>query len=440
MVRNMELKHLMKNAGIIGAGGAGFPSYAKLAEGADTLLINGAECEPLLYTDYMILKRELSTVLTGINAVLDGTGIARAVLAVKAHTAKRLSYSDDERLDERITVKVLPDIYPIGDEVSLIYESLGRLVNPASLPITVGVIVYNVETMYNLGRAIRRSEPVIDKWITVGGDIDRAIVTRVPLGTPIEELFAELGIEVDEDHTVIDGGPSMGKIVNHTRASVTKTTKGILILPNNIQAIEAKKINEKMAVARAETACCQCTRCTDMCPRALLGYPLEPHKMVRTAMQAAVTLPQMVISATLCCGCGICESLACSQGISPKAVINNYKAVLAKNGMRFMTRRGTEVTPEREWRMIPSEKWMATLGVARFDKLPTYIGELNNFTRVELSLNKHIGAPSIPTVRDGDFVKRGELVAESADGLSVPQHASMDGRVTIGHRKIIIDR
>lgn len=436
----MELKHLMKNAGIIGAGGAGFPSYAKLAEGADTLLINGAECEPLLYTDYMILKRELSMVLAGINAVLDGVGISRAVLAVKAHTAKRLSYSDGEQLDDRISVKVLPNIYPIGDEVSLIYESLGRLVNPASLPITVGVIVYNVETMYNLGRAMRRSEPVTEKWITVGGDIDRAIVARVPLGTTIEELFAELGIEVDEEHTVIDGGPSMGKIVNYTKASVTKTTKGILVLPNNIQAIEAKKINEKMAVARAETACCQCTRCTDMCPRALLGYPLEPHKMVRTAMQAAVTLPQMVISATLCCGCGICESLACSQGISPKAVINNYKAVLAQNGMRFMTRRGTEVTPEREWRMIPSERWMTTLGVARFDKLPTYIGELNNFTRVELPLNKHIGAPSIPTVTDGAFVKRGDLVAEAADGLSVPQHASMDGRVTIGHRKIIIDR
>ena len=167
----MELKRLMKDAGIIGAGGAGFPSYAKLAEGADTLLINGAECEPLLYTDYMILKRELSLVLSGINAVLENTDISRAVLAIKAHTAKRLSYKDGEMLDDNIKVKVLPDVYPIGDEVSLIYEALGRLVNPASLPITVGVIVYNVETMYNLGRFIRFGEPVLNKWLTVGGDI-----------------------------------------------------------------------------------------------------------------------------------------------------------------------------------------------------------------------------------------------------------------------------
>lgn len=436
----MELKRLMKDAGIIGAGGAGFPSYAKLAEGADTLLINGAECEPLLYTDYMILKRELSVVLTGINTVLDNTSIPRAVLSVKEHTAKRLSYKDGERLDDRITVKVLPDIYPIGDEVSLIYETLGRLVNPASLPITVGVIVYNVETMYNLGRAVRFSSPVVTKWLTVGGDIEKPVVVKVPVGTPIEELLERLKIYPTESHAVIDGGPSMGKIINPRLASVTKTTKGILILPRNTQAILGKELDVKKAVARAETACCQCTRCTDMCPRALLGYPLEPHKMVRTAMGAAEVMPQMVISATLCCGCGICESLACSQGISPKAVINNYKEVLARNGMRFFTKQAATVTPEREYRMIPSEKWKQTLGVAYLDKMPTYAGELTDFTRVEIPISKHIGAPSIPTVKDGQTVRCGDVIAEAADGLSVPQHATIDGRVTLDKRKIIIDR
>ena len=436
----MELKSLMKAAGIIGAGGAGFPSYAKLAEGADTLLINGAECEPLLYTDFYILKRELSYVLSGINAVLDGTNIPRAVLAVKAHTAKRLSYSDGEMLDERVKVRVLPDVYPIGDEVSLIYESLGRLVDPGSLPLTVGVIVYNVETMYNLGRYVRLGEPVMDKWLTVSGAIDKAVVVRVPIGTGIDALLETLGIELNEGFSVIDGGPSMGKIINPHRTSVTKTTKAILILPNTTVAVESKLINEKAAVARAETACCQCTRCTDMCPRALLGYPLEPHKMVRTAMGAAEALPQMVISATLCCGCGICESIACSQGISPKAVINNYKAVLAKNGMRFFTKNPATVTEEREYRMIPSDRWMGALGVARYDKVPSYIGTLSDFDRFEISLARHIGAPSIPTVKDGDRVKRGELIAEAADGLSVPQHASADGVVTLDKRKIIIDR
>lgn len=436
----MELKQLMRASGIIGAGGAGFPSYAKLAEGADTLLINGAECEPLLYTDYTILKRELSTVITGINAVLDGAGIPRAVLAIKMHTAKRLSLSDNDALDARIRLRVLADVYPIGDEVSLIYEALGRLMSPASLPITVGVIVYNVETMYNLGRAVRFSEPVTMKWLTVGGAVDKPVVVRVPVGARVEELFERLGIEVGEGYSVIDGGPSMGKLINPVTAAVSKTTKGILILPDSIQAVSSKLIDEKKAVARAETACCQCTRCTDMCPRALLGYPLEPHKMVRTAMGAAVVMPQMVISATLCCGCGICESLACSQGISPRAVINNYKAVLAKNGMRFVTKKPAEVTPEREYRMIPSEKWMTTLGVARYDKIPQYIGEIKDFSRLEIPLNRHIGAPSLPVVADGAFVSSGEVVAEAQDGLSIPQHAPIDGRVSVERRKIIIDR
>ena len=436
----MDLKQLMKECGIVGAGGAGFPSYAKLADGADTLIVNGSECEPLLYTDFMIMKREMPYVLEGTEAVLDFGHIPRAILCIKEHNAKRLGLSEGEKLSDRVFVKVLPDVYPIGDEVSLIYQATGRVVRPGKLPISSGVIVYNVETMYNLARAIRFGEPVTMKWLTVGGDIEKPVVVRVPVGTPVEELFNRLGIEVDDEHSVIDGGPSMGKIINHVRASVSKTTKGLLILPNSTQAVASKLINEKMAVARAETACCQCTRCTDMCPRALLGYPLEPHKMVRTAMQVAQAMPQMVISATLCCGCGICESLACNQGISPKAVINNYKSVLAKNGMRFFSTQSREVTPEREYRKIPSQRWMSALGVSQYDKLPNYIGELADIDRASVPLVKHIGAPSIPTVRDGDRVKRGELIATAADGLSVPQHASIDGRVTVESRKIIIDR
>ena len=99
-----ELKNLMREFGIIGAGGAGFPSYAKLAEGADLLLVNGSECEPLLYTDYVILKDEMPMVLSGISEVLSHTGIPRALLCIKAHTAKRLGIADGDKLaDKRIT-------------------------------------------------------------------------------------------------------------------------------------------------------------------------------------------------------------------------------------------------------------------------------------------------------------------------------------------------
>ena len=435
-----ELKQVMKDAGLVGDGGAGFPSYAKLAEGADTLLINGSECEPLLYTDYMLMKREMPLILAGIQAVIWNLRLKRALFCVKEHTARRLSLSEGDTLGAYVTVKVLPNVYPIGDEISLIYQATGRLIRPGNLPISKGVLVYNIETMYNLGRAIKYFEPVTMKWLTVGGDVKEPQVVRVPIGTSVADLFERLGVEVDEDHVVIDGGPSMGKIINHNIAEVGKTTKALLVIPKSSRAAESKLINKSMAVTRAETACCQCTRCTDLCPRALLGYPLEPHKMVRTAMSAVVTMPHMVLSATLCCGCGICETLACSQGISPKAVISNYKELLAKNKMRYVS--DHDITPknERDYRMIPSEKWAQDLGVGRFDRVPKWGGELRDFDRVELALGRYIGIPSTPSVKDGAIVHVGDIVAAASSGLSIPQHASIHGRVTVTDKKIIIDK
>ena len=435
-----ELKQVMKDAGLVGDGGAGFPSYAKLAEGADTLLINGSECEPLLYTDYILMKREMPLILAGVQSVIWSLGIKRALFCIKQHTAERLSLSDGDTLGTYITVKVMPNVYPIGDEISLIYQATGRVVRPGNLPISKGVLVYNVETMYNLGRAIKFFEPVTMKWLTIGGDVKEPIVVRVPIGIPVADLFERLGVEVDSGHAVIDGGPSMGKIINHNIAEVGKTTKALIVLPKQSRAVESKLINKKMAVTRAETACCQCTRCTDMCPRALLGYPLEPHRMVRTAMGAVVTMPHMVLSASLCCGCGICETLACSQGISPKAVINNYKELLAKNKLRYVGDHDVLPKDERDYRMIPSEKWAQDLGVARFDRVAKWGGELRDFDRVELALGRYIGIPSTPSVKDGAIVHVGDIVASASSGLSIPQHASLHGRVTVTDKKIIIDR
>ncbi len=435
-----ELIQLMKDTGLVGDGGAGFPSYAKLAEGANTLLINGSECEPLLYTDYILMKRELPMILAGVQSVIWSLNIPRALFCIKEHTARRLSLEDGERLATNVTVKVLPNVYPIGDEISLIYQATGRIVRPGNLPISKGVIVYNVETMYNLGRAVKFFEPVTMKWLTVGGDIAEPKVVRVPIGTQIADLFDRLGVTVDEDYAVLDGGPSMGKLINHNIAEVGKTTKALLVLPKNTRAVESKLLNNKSAVARAETACCQCTRCTDMCPRAMLGYPLEPHKMVRTAMGAVAAMPEMVLSATLCCGCGICENLACSQGISPRAVIANYKQLLSQRKMRYVADEDVSARPEREYRMIPTEKWARDLGVARFDRVAVWGGELRDFDRVELALGRYIGVPSTPSVRDGAIVHVGDIVAAASSGLSIPHHASLHGRVTVTDKKIIIDR
>ena len=157
-------------------------------------------------------------------------------------------------------------------------------------------------------------------------------------------------------------------------------------------------------------------------------------------MSAVVAMPKMVLSATLCCGCGICESLACSQGISPKAVINNYKELLAENKLRYTQEEDVTPKAERDFRMIPSEKWAQDLGVKSFDRVAVWGGEIRDFDRVELALGKYIGIPSTPSVKDGAIVHVGDIVAAASAGLSVPQHASIHGRVTVTDKKIIIDR
>ena len=434
------MKELMQSAGILGAGGAGFPSYAKLAQGADTLVVNGAECEPLLYTDYHLLKRELPLVLTGISSVMESVSIPKALIAVKQHTAEKLKWTEGQRLADNIFVKVLPNVYPMGDEISLIYEATGRVVKPGNLPITAGVIVLNVETLYNVGNVVRYGKPVTETWLTIGGDVAQPITLKVPVGTPVETVFEKYGIVVPETHTVLDGGPSMGKVIDPETAVIGKTTKGLLILPNSSAAVSSKFLDAKKSVARAETACCQCTRCTDMCPRYLLGYPLEPHKMVRTAMSAAEFLPEMVITANLCCGCGICETLACCQGISPKAVITQYKEVIGKNKIRYVAKDEVQARDERDWRMVPSDKWESVLGVKFFDRVSVFKDDELLTKRVEISLRPHIGAPSVPCIQDGDAVQKGDVVATAGEGLSISQHASISGTAYIENGKIIIKR
>ena len=279
------------------------------------------------------------------------------------------------------------------------------------------------------------------KWITIGGNVKEPMVLKVPIGARIYDIFKKHGITVPCDHTVIDGGPAMGRIINYQSAVVTKTTKGILILPNNTPAIESKMIDFSKAVVRAETACCQCTRCTDLCPRHLIGYPLEPHKMVRTSMQAASAMPEIVLTATLCCGCGICETFACCQGISPRAVIANYKVLLGKNRMKYVASSDSCVSDEREYRMVPSEKWERTLGVNKFDRVAVYAGEDKDYKTVEIMMSQHIGAPSVSDVKAGDIVSENDVIAVVGNGLSLPQHASISGKVISSDgSKIIIER
>ena len=437
---DQNIKDKIREAAVVGAGGAGFPSYAKLAEGADTLVINASECEPLLETDYMLMREHMNELLDGASLIMACAGIGRCLLCLKEHNAHRLSLTDGEELARGIFVKALPDVYPIGDEIATIYEATGRLVRPGNLPITKGVIVYNVETLINVSLAVRQNAPVTEKWLTVGGDVKKTVVVRVPVGMRVRELFRKLGVTVPEGYAVIDGGPSMGQIINPNVAVVKKSTKGLLILPELIPAVAGKKGDLKTQISRASSMCCQCTRCTDMCPRNLMGYPIYPHKMVRTATKLAEMTPDMILTASLCCSCGVCETAACCQNISPRNVIQEFKGILAKNRMKYVGNEDVVADEYRDSRLIPISNWKRALGVSRYDREGVLISPITKVSAVEIGLNWHIGAPSVLAVKVGDTVKAGDLLAHAADGLSVPAYASVDGKVTYADdKKVVIE-
>ncbi len=435
-----DLKSIMREHGIVGAGGAGFPSYGKLAEGADILLINAIECEPLIYTDLTLMQEKLYDIAAGMRAVMEYLHIPTGLLAVKGYRAEHLGLADGQVLAEGVRIKYAPNVYPMGDEINLIYTVTGRLVKPGNLPITRGVIVYNAETVYNIALAVRDGQPVTEKWVTIGGNVPEVKCVKVPVGMGIAEVLKAVNVTVPANHVIIDGGPSMGNIVPIS-GIVTKTTKSLLILPETAPAVYSKQRTVEENLRMAASVCCQCTRCTDMCPRHLMGYPIEPHKMVRSTLSAAQANPELIKTASLCCSCDICGTFACCQGISPMQVIKEYKKILGKNKMRYVAGPNEEFTPhpDRDYRMLNAGKWKSMLGVAQYDRYPTYIPEKLVAKQVEIKMSQHIGAPSIPCVKVGDVVAENQLIANAAEGLSLPQYASIAGRVVfVDNQKIVI--
>ena len=185
-----KLSEIMREAGIAGAGGAGFPSYAKLNEKADTIILNCAECEPLLKLHRQVLERYAFDIMTALNTVADTVGANDVIIAVKpAYKGAIAAVESNLEKFPKIRIGLLPEVYPAGDEVITIYETTGRVVAPGCLPITVGVTVYNVETMLNAAYAIASGKPVTEKYITVAGEVKNPVTLKAPLGITYGELI-----------------------------------------------------------------------------------------------------------------------------------------------------------------------------------------------------------------------------------------------------------
>lgn len=430
-----ELKQILQNAGTAGAGGAGFPTYAKLDERAEVILMNCAECEPLLKLHRQLLEQCAGEILKAFDMIAQTVGAKEAVIGIKREYKATLK-AIDRYIDAypHMRVQLLDGAYPMGDEVVLIYEATGRVIRPGGLPIEEGVAVFNVETVYNVYRAVERDIPVIDKLVTVVGEVQHPVTVRVPLGASIKDVVAYAGDVTTKDPVYLVGGPMMGNLADET-AVVTKTTNAVIVLDKSHSLIQRKNRNAAIDLKRAASSCCQCETCTSLCPRHALGHPIEPHKFMRSAANQDFQDTNVFLNTMFCSSCGLCENFSCPQGLSPRSLIADYKLGLKKAGVKPPADvKPAPVKESRQYRKVPEERLAARLGLSRYDaEAPLqedgYWKEKDIIHKVKIMLSQHIGAPAVPVTEKGAKVKAGDMIAKPGNGLSVTIHASMDGIV-----------
>ena len=425
-----ELKGVLQNAGVVGAGGAGFPSYAKLNEAADTIILNCAECEPLLKLHRQVMQHYAREIMTALTVVAEAVGAKQVIIAIKPSYKKAVEAVKAQLEDfNMISIGYLPEVYPAGDEVVTIYETTGRVVPPGKLPISVGVTVYNVETMLNAYYALTEGRGVTHKYITVTGEVKEPVTLYVPLGITVGEVIKLAGGTTIEEYTLINGGPMTGNIVTEYDV-ITKTSNAILVMPNDQYIVMKRKSDPKISLKRAMSACCQCRMCTDLCPRNLLGHPIEPNKFMRSASSSVTSDVEPYLGTYFCCACGLCEMYSCFQNLSPKSLMAVVKDELRKGGIPVPAASEAPVKEERSGRYVLKSRLTARLGLTKYN-FPALLDEREYAPKsVKLLLSQHIGAPSIPAVKKGDTVKCGDVIASPKEGaLGVAIHSSIDGKV-----------
>ena len=437
-----ELSNILQQNGIVGAGGAGFPTYAKLDERAETIILNCAECEPLLRLHRQLLEKHAREIVETFHMIGQTVGAKDIIIGIKKAYKKTIEALNECIGDyEGVRLGLLDEVYPAGDEVVLIYEVTGKFVRPGGLPIESGVAVFNVETVYNVYRAMKHNTPVVDKLVSVVAEVNNPITVRVPIGCTIEEGVAMAGGVTTPNAVYFIGGPMMGNIGTGAQA-VTKTTNAVLVLPENHLIIQKKKSKASIDLKRAAASCCQCTMCTDLCPRHLLGHPIEPHKFMQAATCKDMQKTEIFINTMFCCSCGLCELYSCMQSLSPRSLMAEYKVGLRANGIK--PPQGVEakaVGPEREYRKVPMERLMARLDLTKYDREAPLDDDVVDMKRVKIMLSQHIGAPASAVVKSGDKVEMGQVIAEPGKGLSVAIHASISGTVTeVNDKYVIIEK
>lgn len=436
----MNLSAQIREAGVVGAGGAGFPTYVKAESQVEYVIANGAECEPLLHKDSQLLEQQAAEVVAGLELLREATGASHAAVGLKAKNAAAVEALRDAAAGRGIELHLLGDFYPAGDEYELVHEITGRLIPPAGLPLQVGCVVNNVETLYNVARAAA-GQPVTHKFLSIAGAVSRPVTARVPLGTSFREALSLAGGAAVEPVAVLVGGVMMGTLTFDLEAPITKTTTGLIVLPLDHPLVQRKNRPEEEMHRIGKSACDQCTYCTELCPRYLLGYEVQPHRVMRSLGFTASGGELWTRWGELCCACGLCTLYACPEDLFPKEACDRAKRTHREHPLRWTGNHGPVLPhPLRASRRVPLKQLVRRLGLADYDVPAPFTPVELQPRRVRLPLRQHVGVPARPLVAVGDRVRCGEKVAEVPPGqLGVPVHASVEGVVRQVEEEVLLE-
>jgi len=433
----------IRAAGVVGAGGAGFPTHVKVQFEVEQVLGNGASCEPLLVSDPYLIEHQTDLILEGLSTVMDCTNAGKGTICIKSKhrgaLEKLKTTVAGNGYARHINVYELDDYYPAGDEFILVNEVVGEVVPEGGIPLNVLVVVCNVESLFNISRAMA-GHPVTDRYLTVCGEVRTPMVCKVPIGTPVAEVIQLAGGPRIPEYGIVMGGPMMGKVLAGDHEPVTKTTSGIIVLPpgHNIIRDKQKDIERMRFIAKA--ACTQCSRCTDLCPRNLIGHSLEPHKIMRHLAYKPDMQGEILEDALICSECGVCEKFACPMMLSPREINAVLKQKCLAEGIKRKAKRETyKVSPFFDNRKVPVQRLMERLEVTKYDTHPEFYAAETQVAKVKIPLKQHLGEPALPVVVAGDPVKKGEIIGEIPEGaLGARVHASIDGTVSAVDDKYIV--
>lgn len=439
---SIDLVEMVKNAGIVGAGGAGFPTHVKISAKVNTYIANGAECEPLLHVDQELMTLFPEKVIKGLKIGMEATGAKKGIIAIKKKfipsiKAIRKAISQEKGID----IFLLEDYYPAGDEFVLVRDLLQKSVPEGGIPLDIGVIVNNIGTLVNIAEATE-GIPVTSRYVTVAGAVKKPQTIRFPIGTPIKTAIDLAGGTSVDSYKVIVGGPIMGELLQDLRAPITKTTSGIIVLPADhyLIAMKAETMPRKVVISHA--ACIKCELCTVVCPRHLLGHDLYPDRIMRVVSFGGDVKTSDLTGSFLCVFCGACTYYGCPMGLDPAKIVWEIKNQLITEGMKSPHRRKElEIHPERGIRRLPTKRLATRLGLTEYydQKSPITTPHLE-IKWVRIPLKQHIGIQAIPTVKIGDNVTEGDVIGRiPEDSLGAMVHASIEGTITKIQDEIIIE-